>query len=900
MALTQSHYDFIIVGGGTAGCLLAHRLSHSAAARSVLLLEAGTKPSGPYLSAPGHRYTAAFARSDLDHGYVSEPEPSLNGRELPYARGKGLGGSSILNFGVYLYGSGEDYDRWADLVDDDDWAWSSAQESFRTIEHYATESAAAYKHLADPASGRHGTSGQVTVSLPPVLEKSVAPQMASLLAAGESLCLDPNAGDNIGVSLFPYSYGKSGRCTSAIAHLVDPPKNLEVWTDATVGKLFFDGTSVIGVRTIDGREALSNKEVILCCGAIDTPRLLLLNGIGPKAELEALDVEVIKDLPGVGKHLRDHVAGIMCVEVDGSFNDRTTFETDPKSVEEAQALWDQDHTGALSLQHSSLWGGFLKVPNLEKSSEFQNLAPADQEFLTRSKVPHFEFLNNALLWPPGSQLTPGNTYLSFTAALMNAQSEGSVTLRSKNPTDKPLLRLNLLSHPYDVLVIREAIRRSWNMIIENPDMRPHVRKTLSGPASLSDADIDAYAKAEACPIWHANGTARMGKEADGGSVDSSGKVYGVQGLRVADLRVCPLTTNNHTQATAYLVGQKIAEKMKDPTSGQTGDVPAEDIENNTEYLANVTIGTPGQTFALDFDTGSADLWVWSTELSVSTRNGNHGGNKHSIFDPKKSSTFKKSSGSLGKSNMEMAIELAKTLSTQFASGPGDGLLGLAFGSINTVQPSPAQTVVENMITQIDIPKNTELFTAYLGSTHPGSSSDSSNGSATTDATSFYPFGYIDQTALAGQTPAYFPWTTRNEVGDKTINRSGNQSIADTGTTLALVGDDLCEAVYGAIPGATKSTQQQGWVFPTSTDLSSLPTVRLAIGDTLFTINPEELPFQDLGDGTFYGGIQSRGDQTFDIYGDVFLRSVYAIFDQGNTRFGCTQRASTLSSNGEKY
>ncbi|SMR50493.1 unnamed protein product [Zymoseptoria tritici ST99CH_1E4] len=561
MAPAQEHYDFIIVGGGTAGCLLAHRLSHSAAAPSVLLLEAGTKPSGPYLSAPGHRYTAAFARSDLDHGYVSEPEPSLNDRELPYARGKGLGGSSILNFGVYLYGSSEDYDRWADLVDDDDWAWSSVQESFRTIENYATEGAAAYEHLADPASGRHGTSGQVTVSLPAVLEKSVAPQMASLLAAGESLCLDPNAGDNIGVSLFPYSYGKSGRCTSAIAHLVDPPKNLEVWIDATVGKLLFDGTSVIGIRTIDGREALSSKEVILCCGAIDTPRLLLLNGIGPKAELEALDIEVKRDLPGVGKHLRDHVAGIMCVEVDGSFNDRTTFETDPNSVEEAQALWDRDHTGALSLQHNSLWGGFLKVPDLANSSEFQDLAPADQEFLTRSKVPHFEFLNNALLWPPGSQLTPENTYLSFTAALMNAQSEGSVTLRSNNPADKPLLRLNLLSHPYDVLVIREAIRRSWNMIIKNPDMRPHVRKTLSGPASLSDADIDAYAKAEACPIWHANGTVRMGKEEDGGSVDSSGKVHGIQGLRVADLSVCPLTTNNHTQATAYLVGQKIAEKM---------------------------------------------------------------------------------------------------------------------------------------------------------------------------------------------------------------------------------------------------------------------------------------------------------------------------------------------------
>lgn len=165
--------------------------------------------------------------------------------------------------------------------------------------------------------------------------------------------------------------------------------------------------------------------------------------------------------------------------------------------------------------------------------------------------------------------------------------------------------------------------------------------------------------------------------------------------------------------------------------------------------------------------------------------------------------------------------------------------------------------------------------------------------------------YIDETALAGKTPAYAAvdnsqgfWqfqSTSAKVGSQTVNRSGNTAIADTGTTLALVGDDLCQAVYGAIPGAKQSSQQQGWVFPTNTDLSTLPAIQVAVGDTLFTINPEELPFQDLGDGTYYGGIQSRGQQDFDIFGDVFLRSVYAIFDQGNTRFGATQRASTLSS-----
>jgi hypothetical protein len=211
-----------------------------------------------------------------------------------------------------------------------------------------------------------------------------------------------------------------------------------------------------------------------------------------------------------------------------------------------------------------------------------------------------------------------------------------------------------------------------------------------------------------------------------------------------------------------------------------------------------------------------------------------------------------------------------------------------------------------MITQQDIPQNAELFTAFLGSVPPASASSASS-TSTPSTDSFYTFGYIDESATNGQTPLYTPvdnsqgfWqfqSTSAKIGSKTLNRSNNTAIADTGTTLALVDDALCEAVYAAIPGSSQNTQQQGWVFPTSTDLSSIPSIQVAVGENLFTINPEELPFQDLGDGTYYGGIQSRGSLTFDILGDVFLRSVYAIFDQGNKRFGCVQRASGLVGGG---
>ncbi|KAH7395261.1 hypothetical protein DE146DRAFT_615996 [Phaeosphaeria sp. MPI-PUGE-AT-0046c] len=558
-----STYDFIIVGGGTAGCLLARHLATSHTSPRILLLEAGSNPSGLYLRAPFHRYLPAMLRPDLDFGYVSEPEPELNNRTITYNRGKGLGGSSILNFGVYLYGSEGDYERWAELVGDKEWGWDSVRESFHSMEEYDYVGASSgYKHLADPSTSSHGRHGKLKVGLPPVLEKGAAPHIEAMVEAGEKLNLDLNSGDPVGVGVFPYSYSKEGRSTSAHAHLKDIPENLEVWTGAVVERLRWEGKRIVGVDIADGRKALASKEVILCGGALDTPRLLLLNGIGPKSELEALDIDVKVDLPGVGKHLQDHLLIFMSVEIDGSQNDRYKFESNPKLVAEAQELWDKDQSGAFAHHQSTLWGGFLKLPNLEQIPEFQQLPPDDRKFLTRPSIPTYEMVGNGLRWPPNVEIEEGNSYMTLIAFLMNPQSEGSVTLRSKDANDSPIIKLNYLTHPYDRVVFREAMRNTWQMTMENPKIKPFVKKTLSGPASMSDADIDKFANEQAGTVWHANGTVKMGKEGEKGScVDTGGKVYGVQGLRVADLSVCPLTTNNHTQSTAYLVGRKIGEKI---------------------------------------------------------------------------------------------------------------------------------------------------------------------------------------------------------------------------------------------------------------------------------------------------------------------------------------------------
>ncbi|PYH88480.1 acid protease [Aspergillus ellipticus CBS 707.79] len=350
-------------------------------------------------------------------------------------------------------------------------------------------------------------------------------------------------------------------------------------------------------------------------------------------------------------------------------------------------------------------------------------------------------------------------------------------------------------------------------------------------------------------------------------------------------------------------------QKKSTASGEVGEVPAEDVQNDSMYLATVGIGTPAQNLKLDFDTGSADLWVWSTKLPSATLSES---GSHAVFNSSKSSTFKtaegeswqisygdgsSASGSVGTDDVNIgglvvknqAVELAEQMSSTFVEGAGDGLLGLAFGNINTVQPKSVKTPVENMILQDDIPKSAELFTAKLDTWRD------------TDEESFYTFGYIDQDLVttAGEEVYYTPvdnsegfWlfnSTSATVNGKTITRSGNTAIADTGTTLALVDDETCQAIYDAIEGAYYDEEMQGYVYPSDTAEDSLPVVSFAVGDKQFAVQKEDLAFTEAKTGYIYGGIQSRGSMTMDILGDTFLKSIYAVFDVGNLRFGAVQR-----------
>ena len=264
---------------------------------------------------------------------------------------------------------------------------------------------------------------------------------------------------------------------------------------------------------------------------------------------------------------------------------------------------------------------------------------------------------------------------------------------------------------------------------------------------------------------------------------------------------------------------------------------------------------------------------------------------HQVFDPSKSSTYQSkedstwkisygdgssASGIVGNDDINVgglivkgqAIELADNLSTQFASGSGDGLLGLAFGNINTVQPTPVKTPVESMISQEDIPKSAELFTAKLGSWRDADEPDKGE--------SFYTFGFIDQDTVtaSGEDIYYTPvdnsqgfWmfdSSSATVNGQSISRAGNKAIADTGTTLALVDDSTCKAIYDAIEGAFYDSESQGYIYPTNTALDKLPVVSFAVGDKQFVVQKEDLGFAEAKSGYVYGGIQSRGSMDMDI------------------------------------
>jgi choline dehydrogenase-like flavoprotein len=524
----DGEYDYIIVGAGSAGCLLANRLSRDPGTR-VLLLEAGGRDNWIWFHIPvGYLFAIGNPRSDWM--FKTEPEPGLNGRSLNYPRGKAIGGSSSINAMIYMRGQAADYDHWRQLGLPG-WSWSDVLPFFRRHEdHFMGE------------SEHHAVGGEWRIEYPRVRWDIIDRVREAAAQAGIPPVDDFNCGDNEGSCYFHVNQRRGRRWSSARGFLkpVLGRANLRLETGCTVERLMFDGRRAVGVRYRQGstvHEARCRGEVILSAGSIGSPQLLMLSGVGPGVGLQAAGVPVVLDRPGVGANLQDHLQLRLIYKVTGV---KTLNET-------YKSLFNR---AVMGLDYAIRRRGPL------------TMAPSQLGIFTRSD-PHRERANIQFHIQPlsldkfGDPLHP---FPAFTASVCNLQptSRGTVRLRSTDPADKPVISPGYLSTEEDRAVAADSIRVA-RRIVKQSALRPYRPEEYLPGASVTD-DQAALVKAAGdigTTIFHPVGTAKMGRNDDPAAVvDARLRVIGIDRLRVIDASVMPTITSGNTAAPTMMIAEK--------------------------------------------------------------------------------------------------------------------------------------------------------------------------------------------------------------------------------------------------------------------------------------------------------------------------------------------------------
>ena len=528
-APVEGEFDYIIVGAGSAGCVLANRLSADASTR-VLLLEAGARDNWIWFHIPvGYLFAIGNPRSDWM--YKTEAEPGLNGRSLNYPRGKVIGGSSAINAMVYMRGQAADYDHWRQLGLPG-WSWDDVRPYFKKhVDHFLGE------------SEHHGVGGEWRVEFPRLRWDIIDAWRDAAEQYGIPKVADFNTGDNEGSCYFHVNQ-KRGRRWSAARGFLKPVlhrKNLRLETGCLVEGLIFDGKRAVGVRfRQDGasRSARCRGEIILAAGSIGSPQIMMLSGVGPAADLAALGIPVVLDRVGVGANLHDHLQLRMIYKVSGI---RTLNEMYSSLAARAKMGFDYAlfRRGPLTMAPSQLGAFTRSDPSQERPNLQYHIQP-----LSLDKF--------------GDPLHP---FPAFTASVANLQptSRGTLKLKSADPAAAPAIHPNYLATPEDRRVAAESIRIT-RRISAQPALKPYSpAEYLPGP-QVRDNDEAALEKAAGdigTTIFHPVGTARMGRADDARAVvDARLRVIGLQGLRVIDASVMPSITSGNTNSPTMMIAEK--------------------------------------------------------------------------------------------------------------------------------------------------------------------------------------------------------------------------------------------------------------------------------------------------------------------------------------------------------
>ena len=529
-------FDYIIVGAGSAGCVLASRLTEDSRFR-VLLLEAGPKDRSWRIDMPSA--VGSLLSSDrFNWNYVSDPEPYLDHRRLTHPRGRVLGGSSSINGMVYIRGHARDYDGWA-ASGLPGWGYADVLPYFKRAEHHL--------HGAD---AYHGGSGPLAVFAP---DLNAAPLAAAFVSAasqaGYGLSADPNGERQEGFGRVDRTTRAGRRCSAARAYLSPALKrsNLTVVTGALAHRVLLRGARAIGIEYACGHRAATayaEGEVILAAGAINSPQLLQLSGIGAASHLSGAGVETRVDLPAVGANLNDHpdlVIQHRCLR--------------PVSIFKANRGMGKLLTG---LRWFAGFGGLAGSNHFEAGGFLRSRAGVEQPDLQLTFMP--------LAIKPGTVEDVGMHSFQVHIDLMRPKSLGRVRIRSADPGAAPSICFNYLADPQDREDLRTAVRLTRE-ILTQPALTPYRGEELNpGDAVQSDEDIDAWVRRSVETCYHPVGTCRMGPEARDAVVDSECRVHGVAGLRVIDASIMPAIVSGNTNAPTIM----IAEKMSDLLRGKPG------------------------------------------------------------------------------------------------------------------------------------------------------------------------------------------------------------------------------------------------------------------------------------------------------------------------------------------